>query len=195
MNPVNPIHPIAVASVFAVWWFWRKRQLDAPSARWPEMKTSLGFTYEENPPRLDGAWNGRKIAIVSRGGAVVVTAELNAETSVRVECAPKAVVAKRAGAAADAIEPVSTAFRDKLAARCSSKAAGAVIFDAAMQQRLAELAAVDIVGERSSVTATVPALREIAETEALLGAMCAVADGLESFPKGGGMPSAQAKRP
>ena len=50
-------------------------------------------------------------------------------------------------------------------------------------------------GEQFRVVWKVPVVKESSETEALLGALCAVADGLESFPKGGGMPSAQAKRP
>ena len=52
----------------------------------------------------------------------------------------------------------------------------------------------DFVGEQFRVVWKVPAVREIDETEALLGALCAIADGLESFPKSGAMPNAQAKR-
>ena len=63
-----------------------------------------------------------------------------------------------------------------------------------MQQRLANLAAVDFVGEQFRVVWKVPVVSDLNQTEALLGALCAVADGLESFPKTGAMPNAQAKR-
>ncbi|MDD5302721.1 MAG: hypothetical protein PHS14_06375, partial [Elusimicrobia bacterium] len=147
------------------------------------------------PPRLGGAWNGRKVALESLDGAVTVTAWLNAETSLRVECGPRELVTKRAGMLVpDAVEPAVTAFRDKLLARCSDKNAGPIVFDATMQQRLAGLSAVDFVGEQFRVVWKVPVVRELNETEALLGALCAIADGLESFPKSGAMPNAQAKR-
>ncbi len=178
------------------WYFWREHKLNTPSLQWPSMRVVLGLTYEADPPRLGGAWNGRKVAIESAEGGVILTAWLNAETSLRVECAEKELVIKRAGMLVpDAVEPVETAFKQKLLARCSDKSAGPLVFDATMQQRLADLRYVDFVGEAFRVVWKVPVVKEVNETEALLGALCAVADGLESFPKGGGMPSAQAKRP
>jgi len=179
----------------AAWYFWRDHKLNTPSLQWPAMKTVLGLAYEADPPRLGGAWNGRKIAIEAGEGGVVVTAWLNAETSLRVECGPKNLVTQRAGMLVpDALEPGVTAFRDKLLARCSDKNAGPIVFDATMQQRLAGLQAVDFVGEQFCVVWKVPVVRELNETEALLGALCAIADGLENFPKSGAMPNAQAKR-
>ena len=178
------------------WYFWREHKLNTPSLQWPSMRKALGLTYEANPPRLGGAWNGRKVAIESASDGVMITAWLNAETSLRVECATRELVTKRAGMLVpDAVEPAETAFKQKLLARCSDKAAGPLVFDATMQQRLADLPHVDFVGEQFRVIWKVPVVKDLSETEALLGALCAVADGLESFPKGGGMPSAQAKRP
>ncbi len=179
----------------AAWFFWRDHKLNTPSMQWPAMKGILGLEYEANPPRLGGAWNGRKIAIETAEGGVVLTAWLNAETSLRVECGLKDLVTKRAGMLVpDAVEPAVTEFRDKLLARCSDKNAGPIVFDATMQQRLAGLAVVDFVGEQFRVVWKVPVVRDINETEALLGALCAIADGLESFPKSGAMPNAQANR-
>ncbi|MBI5245636.1 MAG: hypothetical protein HY923_00520 [Elusimicrobia bacterium] len=177
------------------WYFWREHKLNTPSLQWPSMRTALGLTYEANPPRLGGAWNGRKVAIESGADGVTITAWLNAETRLRVECAARELVTKRAGMLVpDAVEPVETAFKQKLLARCSDKAAGPLVFDATMQQRLSDLSHVDFVGEQFRVVWKAPVVKELNETEALLGALCAVADGLESFPKGGGT-RAQTKRP
>ncbi len=177
------------------WYFWREHKLNTPSLQWPDMKTVLGLQYEADPPRLNGSWNGRKIALESVEGGVTVTAWLNAETKLRVECGPRELVTTRAGMLVpDAVEPVETAFREKLLARCSDKAAGIVVFDATMQQRLADLSAVDFIGEQFRVVWKVPVVRDLNETEALLGALCAIADGLESFPRSGAMLNAQAKR-
>lgn len=180
---------LAVAPI--AWYFWREHKLDTPSLQWPSMKDALGLTYEANPPRLGGTWNGRKVAIESVDGGATLTAWLAAETRLRVECGAKELVTKRSGMVVpDALEPTERDFRDRLLARCSDKAAGPIVFDATMQQRLASLKHVDFVGEQFRVVWNVPKVRELAETEALLGALCAVADGLESFPKGGGMPRA-----
>jgi len=178
------------------WYFWREHKLNTPSLQWPAMKGVLGLTYEANPPRLGGTWNGRKVALESLEGAVTVTTWLNAETRLRVECGPKDVVTQRAGMLVpDAVDPVDSSFRDKLLARCSDKAAGPLVFDSTMQQRLVSLPAVDFVGEQFRVVWSVPVINDLNNTEALLGALCAIADGLESFPKTGAMPNAQTKRP
>lgn len=186
---------LAAFALPAGWFFWRDHKINTPSLQWPAMKGVLGLEYEADPPRLGGTWNGRKVAIETVEGGVTVSAWLNAETSLRVECGPKDLVAKRAGMVVpDALEPAVTSFREKLLARCSDKNAGPIVFDATMQQRLAELPAVDFVGEQFRVVWKVPVVRDLNETEALLGALCAIADGLESFPKSGAMPNAQAKR-
>jgi len=178
------------------WYFWREHKLNTPSLQWPVLKGILGLAYEANPPRLGGDWNGRKVALESLDAGVTVTAWLNAETRLRVECGPKELVTQRAGMLVpDAVEPVDSGFRDKLLARCSDKAAGALVFDATMQQRLLDLPAVDFVGEQYRVVWKVPVVNNPNQAEALLGALCAIADGLESFPKPGAMPNAQAKRP
>ncbi len=193
---MTPLLVLLAFALPAAWYFWRDHKLSTPSLQWPGMRTILGLEYEANPPRLGGTWNGRKVAIESLEGGVTVTAWLNAETSLRVECGPKEVVTQRAGMLVpDAVEPVETAFKQRFLARCSDKNAGPIVFDATMQQRLADLKVVDFVGEQYRVVWRVPVVSDVGETEALLGALCAVADGLESFPKGGGMPSAQAKRP
>lgn len=187
---------LAGVSAPFIWYFWREHKLNTPSLQWPAMKAVLGLTYEANPPRLGGAWNGRKVAIESVDGAVTVTTWLNAETRLRVECGPKDLVTKRAGMLVpDAVAANEPSFRDRLLARCSDKAAGPLVFDSTMQQRLASLPDVDFVGEQFRVVWTVPVVKDLNQTEALLGALCAVADGLESFPQPGAMPNAQAKRP
>jgi hypothetical protein len=185
----------ALLALFALapigWYFWREHKLNTPSLQWPSLKSVLRLEYKSDPPRMSGNWNGRKIALEAGDAGVILTAWLNAETSLRVECGPKELVTKRAGMLVpDAVAPIDKDFREKLLARCSDKNAGPVVFDQTMQQRLAGLKAVDFVGEQFRVVWTVPVVREIDETEALLGALCAVADGLESFPKGGGMPRA-----
>jgi hypothetical protein len=178
------------------WYFWREHKLNTPSLQWPAMKGVLGLTYEANPPRLGGTWNGRKVALESLEGGVTVTTWLNAETRLRVECGPKDTVTSRAGMLVpDAVDPVDSSFRDKLLARCSDKAAGPIVFDSTMQQRLVNLPAVDFVGEQFRVVWSVPVINDLNKTEALLGALCAIADGLESFPKPGAMPNAQTNRP
>ena len=193
---MTPLVILAAFALASAWYFWRDHRLNTPSAQWPAMKTVLGLSYEANPPRLGGLWSGRKVALESVDGAVIVTAWLNAETSVRVECGLKELVTARAGMLVpDAVEPTVAAFREKLLARCSAKSAGPLVFDATMQQRLAELPVVDFIGEQFRVVWKVPVVRDPNETEALLGALCAIADGLESFPKPGAMPNAQAKRP
>ena len=175
----------------AAWYFWREHKINTPSLQWPAMKSVLGLAYEANPPRLGGAWNGRKVALESLEGAVTVTAWLNAETRLRVECGPTELVTKRAGMLVpDAVAATEPAFRDKLLARCSDKAAGLLVFDSTMQQRLADLPAVDFIGEQFRVVWNIPVARDVNETEALLGALCAVADGLESFPNSGAKPNA-----
>lgn len=189
--------PIALVCLAPfIWYFWHEHKLNTPALQWPAMKKVLGLEYEASPPRLGGNWNGRKVAIESRDNAITVTAWLNAETRLRVECGPKDLVTKRAGVVVpDAVVPIEIAFREKLLARCSDKAAGTLVFDSTMQQRLANLAAVDFVGEQFRVVWKVPVVSDLDQTEALLGALCAIADGLESFPKPGAMPNAQEKRP
>lgn len=173
-------------------YFWREHRMATPSLQWPILGKILNLAYEAAPPRLSGSWNGRRVAVQLEDGHVTLTAWLTA-TRLRVECGPKELVTKRAGLVLpDPFEATDPAFRDRLLARCSDKAAGPTVFDAAMQQRLAHLPAVDFVGQDTRVVWTVPALKEPDGAEAILGALCAVADGLESFPAPGGLPRAQA---
>jgi hypothetical protein len=167
-------------------YFWREHKLSTPSLQWPVLAKILALQYDAAPPRMSGKWNGRRVAVETSPGGATVTAWLNAETSLRVECGLAELVTKRAGIVLqDPVEPIDRAFRDKLLARCSVKAAGPTVFDAAMQQRLAALTQVDFVGEDTRVVWTTPILKDPDGAEALLGALCAVADGLESFPRGG----------
>ena len=167
-------------------YFWVEHKTTTPSLQWPTLAKILALQYDAEPARMSGNWNGRRVAFESGSGAVTVTAWLNGETSLRVECAPAEVVTKRAGLVVqDPVEPIDRAFRDKLLARCSVKTAGPTVFDAALQQRLAALAHVDFIGEDTRVIWNVPVVKDPDGAEALLGALCAVADGLESFPRGG----------
>jgi len=172
-------------------YFWREHKMATPALQWPVLGKILGLQYEANPPRLSGQWNGRMVAAESAASGVTVTAWLAAATSLRVECGPKELVTKRAGLVLpDPVEPLDADFRDTLLARCSVKAAGPTVFDAALQQRLAGLPHVDFVGADTRVVWTVPTLKDPDGAEAVLGALCAVADGLESFPRSGGLPRA-----
>lgn len=172
-------------------YLWREHRMATPALQWPVLAKILGLQYEADPPRMSGKWNGRTIAVESAGSGVTLTAWLSAATSLRVECGPKELVAKRAGLVLpDPVEPLDDDFRGKLLARCSVKAAGPTVFDAALQQRLARLRHVDFVGQDARVVWTEPALKDPDGAEALLGALCAVADGLESFPRSGGLPRA-----
>lgn len=193
---MNMILILIACMIPFIWYFWREHKLNTPALQWPTMKTVLGLEYEANPPRLSGAWNGRKVALEALESGVTITTWLNAETRLRVECGTKDVVTRRAGVVVpDPVEPTVIAFRDKLLARCSDKSCGPLVFDATMQQRLVDLSIVDFVGEQFRVIWKLPVVNDLNETEAVLGALCAVADGLESFPKSGAMPNAQAKRP
>ncbi|MBI3288624.1 MAG: hypothetical protein HYZ74_03795 [Elusimicrobia bacterium] len=186
---------VVFGAIPVAWYLWRAHTVNTPSLRWPVLAKILNLKYESGPARMAGVWNGRKVAFEAGAGSVTVSAWLNAPTRLRVECGAKDVVAGRAGMLVpDAVEPRDAGFRDRLLARCSDKAAGAVVFDVTLQQRLAALAAVDFIGEQQRVAWTVPAVRDIDEAEALLGALCAVSDGLESFPHSGGL-NAQANRP
>jgi hypothetical protein len=172
-------------------YFWRERALSTPSLQWPTLAKILGLQYEANPPRMSGKWNGRAVAVESGAAGATLTAWLSAPTRLRVECGPRELVAQRAGIVLpDPVEPIDKDFRGRLLARCSDKGAGPTVFDAALQQRLAGLPHVDFVGSETRVVWSAPALRDPDGAEAILGALCAVADGLESFPQGGGLPRA-----
>lgn len=167
-------------------YLWREHKTSTPSLQWPTLAKILGLQYEAKPPRMSGKWNGRRVAVEPAEGGVTVTAWLSAATSLRVECGPADLVTKRAGIVLqDPVEPIDRSFRDRLLARCSLKAAGPTVFDAALQQRLAALPQVDFIGEDTRVVWNAPVLKDPDGAEALLGALCAVADGLESFPRGG----------
>ncbi|MDE2491790.1 MAG: hypothetical protein KGM24_13170 [Elusimicrobia bacterium] len=165
---------------------WREHKTSTPSLQWPVLAQILGLAYEAEPPRMSGAWNGRRVAIETAAPGATMTAWLGAATRVRAECGPKELVARRAGIVLpDPVAPADAAFRDRLLARCSEKAAGPTIFDAAMQRRLAALPHVDFVGADTRVVWSLPAVKDPDAVEAALGALCAVADALESFPQGG----------
>ncbi len=168
-------------------YFWREHKVTTPSLQWPTLGKILNLQFEDSPPRLTGNWNGREIAFEAlAAGGVRATAKLGAATRLRVECGEKALVTKRAGMLVpDPVEPILPEFRDRLLARCSDKAAGAVVFDEAMQHRLAGMPDVDFVGQGVAVVWTFPLLRDPDAAEAVMGALCAVADALEGFPQGG----------
>jgi hypothetical protein len=167
-------------------YFWVEHKTSTPSLQWPALGKILSLQYAAAPPRMSGNWSGRRVAVESGPGGVTVTAWLDAPTGLRVECGPAELVTKRAGLVVpDPVEPLDLAFRGKLLARCSVKAAGPTVFDAGLQKRLAALPHTDFIGEDTRVVWTVPVLKDPDGAEALLGALCAVADGLESFPRGG----------
>ena len=181
---------LIAAAPFALY-FWHEHKVSTPSLQWPVLAKLLNMTCEDDPPRMHGNWNGRRVAFEATPAGATVTVWLNAATRLRVECGPIERVTRRAGIVLpDPVEPLDKTFRDKLRARCSEKAAGPTVFDVALQQRLAALPAVDFIGQGAKVTWTVPAVKDIDSVEALLGALCAVADGLESFPQGGTAPRA-----
>ena len=167
-------------------YFWVEHKTSTPSLQWPALAKIMNLLYIDAPPRMSGNWNGRRVAVESLPAGVTLTAWLNAATSLRVECGPADLVTKRAGIVVqDPVEPIDPAFRGRLLARCSDKTAGASVFDAGIQQRLAALPHVDFVGEDTRVVWTAPHLKDIDSAEALLGALCSIADGLESYPRGG----------
>lgn len=168
-------------------YLWREHKLSTPSLQWPVLARILGLRFEDAPPRLSGSWNGRPVRIeaLSPSGARA-SAALAAPTRLRVECGDKELVSRRAGMVVpDRVEPLAPEFRERLLARCSDKAAGPTVFDQAMQHRLALMPDVDLVGQGNAVTWTLPALRDPDTAEAVLGALCAVADALEGYPEGG----------
>ena len=168
-------------------YFWREHKVTTPSLQWPVLGKILNLSFEDAPPRLSGSWNGREVQFEAQAaGGVRATAKLNATTRLRVECGEKELVTKRAGMVVpDPVEPILPEFRDRLLARCSEKACGPVVFDEAMQHRLASMPDVDFVGSGVAVVWNFPLLRDPDTAEAVLGALCAVADALEGFPQGG----------
>ena len=174
------------ASIPFALYFWVEHKTSTPSLQWPALAKILSLQYFDAPPRMSGNWNGRRVAVEAGSGGVTLTAWLSAATSLRVECGPAALVTQRAGIVVqDPVEPLDPAFRGKLLARCSDKAAGASVFDAGIQQRLGALPHVDFIGEDTRVVWTAPDLKDPDSAEALLGAVCSIADGLESYPRGG----------
>lgn len=168
-------------------YFWREHKTSTPSLQWPVLGKILNLQFEDAPPRLKGSWNGRELSFEAlASGGVRATAKLGAVTRLRVECGEKALVTKRAGTVVpDPVDPLLPDFRDRLLARCSDKAAGHVVFDENMQTRLVGMPDVDFVGQGSAVTWSIPALKDPDTAEAVMGALCAVADALEGFPQGG----------
>jgi hypothetical protein len=174
-----------------VLYFWRQHELNTPSRRWVKLAGILGLQYEAAPPRMSGMYSGRRAAVETAPEGATLSVWLSAPTRLRVECGPRELVARRAGMVVpDPVAALDAAFGERLLARCSDKAAGPVVFDAALQKRLAALPAVDLVGEKARVAWTVPAVADIDLLEAELSALCAVADGLEQFPLTGGLPRA-----
>lgn len=168
-------------------YFWREHKVTTPKLQWPVLGRILNLRFEDAPPRLSGDWNGRAVVFEAlEDGRVRATAKLHAATRLRVECGEKALVTGRSGMLVpDPVDPVLPEFRDRLLARCSDKAAGPVVFDQAMQHRLADMKDVDFVGQGAAVVWTFPLLRDPDTAEAVMGALCAVADALEGFPQGG----------
>lgn len=168
-------------------YFWREHKLSTPALQWPTLGKILSLQFADAPARLEGDWNGRALRIEALAdGGVRAVAKLNAATRLRVECGEKALVARRAGMVVpDPVEPLLPAFRDRLLARCSDKSAGPVVFDEAMQHRLAGMPEVDMVGQGTAVAWNLSALKDPDTAEAVMGALCAVADALEGYPQGG----------
>jgi hypothetical protein len=172
-------------------YFWRQREFNTPSRRWVKLAGILGLQYEAKPPRMSGVYSGRRTAVETAATGATLTVWLSVPTRLRVEAGAKELVARRAGVVVpDPVAALDPAFGERMLARCSDKAAGPIVFDAATQKRLAALPDVDLVGEASRVVWTVPAVADIDLLEAELSALCAVADGLEQFPQTGGMPRA-----
>jgi hypothetical protein len=168
-------------------YFWKEHKTSTPKLQWPVLGKILNLQFSDLPPRLSCSWNGRELGFEAlAAGGVRATAKLNAATRLRVECGEKALVTKRAGMVVpDPVEPILPEFRDRLLARCSDKAAGPVVFDEAMQHRLAGMPEVDFVGQGAAVSWTFSALKDPDTAEAVMGALCAVADALEGYPQGG----------
>lgn len=168
-------------------YFWKEHKTSTPKLQWPVLGKILNLKFEDLPPRLCGSWNGRELGFEALAdGSVRATAKLTAATRLRVECGEKPLVTQRAGMLVpDPVEPILPEFRDRLLARCSDKAAGPVVFDEAMQHRLAGLREVDFVGQGAAVAWTLSALKDPDTAEAVMGALCAVADALEGYPQGG----------
>lgn len=168
-------------------YFWKEHKTSTPKLQWPILGKILNLKFEDLPPRLSGNWNGRELGFEALAdGRVRAVAKLSAATRLRVECGEKPVVTQRAGMLVpDPVEPILPEFRDRLLARCSDKAAGPVVFDEAMQHRLAGMREVDFVGQGVSVAWTISALKDPDTAEAVMGALCAVADALEGYPQGG----------
>jgi hypothetical protein len=180
--------PVLAFSILSVaLYFWREHKVSTPKLQWPVLGRILNLRFEDAPPRLHGSWNGRELSFEApAGGGVRATAKLAAATRLRVECGEKALVARRAGTVVpDPVEPILPEFRDRLLARCSDKAAGPVVFDEAMQHRLAGMPEVELLGQGQTVTWTLTALKDPDTAEAVMGALSAVADALEGYPQGG----------
>jgi hypothetical protein len=176
---------IILVSLIPIWMFFSYQiKRASPAEQWPLLSLDLKLVYEEDPARMTGDWSGRRAQINSLSDGVTVTMWLKTPTRLRVECGPKAAVLKRnLPVAPHPVAALEPAFQQYLA-RCSDKAAGHAVFDSALQGRLAYMKDVDFVGTDISVIWTVAHLKDVAEAQAILHALGAIADALEKFPTG-----------
>ncbi len=163
--------------------FYTQMQASAPSMRWPKVARMLKLEYSEDPPTMQGVWNGKKVAVVHLGTSAKATALLARRSCLRVEVGPKDLVTKRAGMiVADPVETGDPAFDARLLARCSDKAQGPAIFDPVLRQRLMAQAHVDIVGQEDGVQWTVPTANDPDQLEGMLEILGVLATEMERFP-------------
>jgi hypothetical protein len=156
-----------------------------PAQQWPILATTLKLSFDSDPSRITGDWGGRRVQIIVIPSGVTVTMWLKRTTGLRVECAPKDVVAKRSPESMPTAVPVlDEIFGRKYVGLCSDPSAAGTIFDAALQIRVSDMEFVDFVGAGSSVIWSLPSLKKQAEAESVLVALTTIAESLERVPAG-----------
>ena len=166
-----------------VLYFWTQLKVSTPSLQWPAIAGPLKLQFADNPARILGDWEGRHMTVEIQGTGVLVSMRLSQPSRLRIEVGPKEEVAKRAGMVVP--DPVATgdsAFDLRLLARCSDRAAGQEIFEAALRQNLMAQPIVDVLGAGDKVQWRLPTLRNCETLERLLQVMTILATEMERFP-------------
>jgi hypothetical protein len=155
-----------------------------PAANWPALAAELKLAYEPLP-MLRADWNGRQVTVQlgQENSEVLISAMLAKPTRLRLEIAPKAVVATRAGEQIpDAVDTSDEAFSQRLFTRCSDRAAGLKLMSAGLRRRLLERPAVDILAENGTIVWKLPAADDAETLKTAFDILTSLAQELEAYP-------------
>jgi hypothetical protein len=124
-------------SIPILFYLWRESQHTNPATRWPDLAEMLEFSYEANPPRLQGDWKGRQMTLTSAEQEAVLTTPLSCRQGTRIELGPKADVEREAGMVVhDRIDLHDPLFEKRYLLRSTPPEVGEAAVDPSMRQRL-----------------------------------------------------------